>query len=76
MLYACSITSNTPLWKAFPLHNYRDGVLKLARTLQLTAGETEELLLAAHHSPQYLTRGAFFSAVLQKILSSIEASIF
>jgi len=26
MLYACIIISNTSLWKAFPLHNYRHGV--------------------------------------------------
>ena len=26
MLYACVIISNIPLWKAFPLHNYRHGI--------------------------------------------------
>ncbi|MFL5666528.1 MAG: helix-turn-helix transcriptional regulator [Ktedonobacteraceae bacterium] len=54
----------------------REIVLKLARTLQLTAGETEELLLAAHHSPQYLTRGAFFSAVeMREHLSLVDIYI-
>src|SRR5947209_14611429 len=41
----------------------RETVLRLARTLQLAEGGTEELLLAAHHSPQYPMRGASFSAV-------------
>ena len=28
-IYACNIFSGKPLWKAFAIHNFRDGVITL-----------------------------------------------